>query len=497
MNDRRAFFGTIAMSTVSVAKLGLQLLVLPLMARVLGPEAFGIIGLAWPFIVFASVLTDAGLGTPLVREKNASRELEATVFWISTAIGTISAVLLCILAWPLAAAFSRPDLAPVLAALSPILMIGGSMTVPTARITRSRNFTIFAIGDILSVGVSAIAGLLAAYLGYGVWSLVIQQLVLWITKAAWLFSKSNFSLAFCCKPFLANRLLGFGTHCAAANFADLAGKYLPPLIVGGWLGVTTLGHYAMASQLMRVPEMVISGPIYLAIFTAVAQAPNRQAARAMVFSSFRILLTVLALTFCGLGLTADLVTDLLLGAGWSDTAPMLAALAPAGFFVCLYSFLGAVLLGSGNSSQQFKLTLFCSLAMVIGALSGAQFGPLGVALGVSLGAAALAPFYLRSLAHELGASVASFVLTSVAPLTAACVMVLTVAGIRMEIAELPMAVQLAISVAAGVLSFVPVVILLGGRKFLEDLRRIRPQAAELESELQPSLQAAQTLEVSR
>jgi PST family polysaccharide transporter len=235
MNDRRAFFGTIAMSTVSVAKLGLQLLVLPILARVLGPESFGLIGLAWPFIVFTSVLTDAGLGTPLVREQNASRQLEATVFWISTAIGTVSAVLLCILAWPLAAAFSRPDLAPVLAALSPILMIGGSMTVPTARITRSRNFTIFAVGEVLAVSLSAAVGLLAAFWGYGVWSLIIQQLVLWITKAFWLFPKSGFTLAFYCKPSLAKRFLCFGAHSAAANFADLAGKYLPPLVVGGGL----------------------------------------------------------------------------------------------------------------------------------------------------------------------------------------------------------------------------------------------------------------------
>jgi PST family polysaccharide transporter len=253
----------------------------------------------------------------------------------------------------------------------------------------------------------------------------------------------------------------------------------------------------MAYQLMRVPEMVISGPIYLAILTAVAQAPNQQAARVLVFSSFRILLTALVLTFCGVSLTADLVIHLLLGTNWSDTGPVLAALAPAGFFVCLYSFSGAVLLGSGNSRQQFKLTLLCSLAMVVGAVIGSQFGPSEVALGISLGAAALAPLYLRSLARELRASLASFALTSVAPLTAACVMILTVSGVRMEIAELPVVVQLGISVAAGFLSFAAVVALLGGRKFLGDLRRMRPQAAELDPELQPTIQVAQTLEVSR
>ena len=72
MSDRRAFLGTIAMGSVNAARIGLQLLVLPILARLLGPEAFGLIGLAMPFILLSSVLADAGLGTALMRHQNPS-----------------------------------------------------------------------------------------------------------------------------------------------------------------------------------------------------------------------------------------------------------------------------------------------------------------------------------------------------------------------------------------------------------------------------------------
>ena len=484
MSDRRAFLGTIAMGTVNAARLGLQLLVLPILARLLGPEAFGLIGLAMPFILLSSMLADAGLGTALVRHPNPSIELESTVFWISTSIGVSLTLLLCVLSWPISSIFARPDLAPVLATLSLILAVGGTMAVANARIARSRDFGIFAIGDVLSTVLSASAGICAALLGLGVWSLVTQQLVLWLTKAAWLFPTSKFRPQFVCRLALARPFLRFGINSAAANLSDIIGRNLPPLVVGGTLGVTPLGHYSMAYQLTRVPDLVISGPIYLTTLTAVARTPDREAARPLVLRSLRIMVAALAFLYCGLALTADLATDLLLGPLWADTAPVLAALAPAGFLICLYSFMGAVLLGLGNSARQFTLSLLCGLAIFIGAAVGTQFDIVGVATGVSLGAAALVPAYLRSLSSELRISVSSIVSNIVTPPAAAAAMVLTVLGVRFEISHFPAALQLVVAIASGLAAYATVVAVMEGRKFVEDIRRLRPGHGDLHPESQ-------------
>jgi O-antigen/teichoic acid export membrane protein len=474
MSDRRAFLGTIAMGTVNAARIGLQLLILPILARLLGPEAFGLIGLAMPFILLSSVLADAGLGTALMRQQNPSSELEATVFWISTAIGVSLTALLSALSWPVSRLFARPDLAPVLATLSLILTVGGSMAVANARIARRRDFSLFAIGDVLSTVLSAAAGISAALLGWGVWSLVIQQIILWLTKAAWLFPTSQFRPTFVCRIELARPFLRFGVNSAAANLSDIIGRSLPPLVVGGTLGVTPLGHYSMAYQLTRVAELVISGPVSLSMLTAVSRTTDRETARSLVLRSLRIMVTALAFLFCGLALTADLATGLLLGPRWADTAPVLAALAPAGFLICLYSFMGAVLLGLGNSARQLTLSFLCGVAIFLGSVAGAQFDIVGVATGVSLGAAALVPVYIHSLARELRISAMSIMAGIVTPPAAAAVMILTVIGVRFEISHFSVPLQFVVAIASGIVAYAAVVAVMEGRTFMDDIRHLRP-----------------------
>ena len=485
MSERRAFLGTVAMGIVNASRIGLQLLVLPILARLLGPEAFGLIGIAVPFILLTSVLADAGLGTALMRHENPSSELEATVFWISSSIGVSLALLLCALSWPIGHIFARPDLAPVLATLSLILAIGGSMAVANARIARRRDFGIFAIADVLSTVVSATVGVGAALFGLGVWSLVIQLVVLWVTKAMWVFPASGFRLTFVCKLKLARPFLGFGINSAVANLSEIIGRNLPPLVVGGTLGVTPLGHYSMAYQLTRVAELVISGPVNLSILTAVARtAGDRHETRTLVMGSLRIIVAALAFLFCGLALTADLATGILLGPKWSDTAPVLAALAPAGFFICVYSFLGAVMLGLGNSTRPLMLNLLCGVAIFIGAAVGTRFDIVGVGTGVSLGAAALVPAYVHALSRELRIPVSTVVSNVIAPPVAAAAMVLMVLGVRLEIAHFPAALHLVGAMASGLIAYGAVFAVMEGRKFAEDIKRLRPGRADLSAESQ-------------
>src|SRR3569833_180855 len=86
MSERRAFFGALALSGAQLVKLGWQFAVLPVLARILGPSAYGLVALAMPFILLANMVSDAGLGNALVRTHNPSRELESTVFWLSVGI---------------------------------------------------------------------------------------------------------------------------------------------------------------------------------------------------------------------------------------------------------------------------------------------------------------------------------------------------------------------------------------------------------------------------
>src|SRR5256885_738463 len=83
----RVLFGTALLSTASISKLALQCILIPVLARVLGPSAFGLMSIAMSFVLLANMLSDGGMGAALIREHNSDRQLESTVYWLSVVIG--------------------------------------------------------------------------------------------------------------------------------------------------------------------------------------------------------------------------------------------------------------------------------------------------------------------------------------------------------------------------------------------------------------------------
>lgn len=472
---RRAFFGSLALAGANFGRIALQMAIIPILARLLGPEAVGILALAMPFVLLANLLADAGMGAALVRRADPSPMLESTVFWMSGAVGAALAGLLCLIA-PLAAGLlHQPAIAGVLIALSPILVLSSSLSVANARISRGRRFHLYAFGDLLSVSLSIGAAIAAALIGLGAWSLVIQQLTLWTVKCAWIIPASGFRPTLAVRPALVRDLLGFGLNNVGANIADFIGKSVPALVVGASLGVVAAGKYALAYQLVRIPELVVSGPLMLATFTAVsALAIDGADPGETIARTLRLTVIVLAPLFCGLTLTADLIVGLFLGGRWQGAGPVLAALAPAGFFLCIYSLIGAALMGLGRSDLQFRLAFACGLTMLLGALVGAMSGLPGAALGVSLAAAAQAPFYFTVLSRQVPGRRALLAGLS-APLIATSGMGAMVAVARASTGHLPAAAELVISVAVGVLAYAVLLGVIARRQIGADLRSAVPR----------------------
>jgi O-antigen/teichoic acid export membrane protein len=472
-SGRRALFGALMLSTASACKLALQLVLVPVLARILGPKAFGLMSIAMSLVLFANMLSDAGMGAAVVRQPTEDRELESTIFWLAVMVGVALASLVCLAAWPLALVFEQPRLRLVLLALAPILALSGSLAVPNARLVRAQRFTVFAAGDVLSAVVSASCGIVLALKGYGVWSLVWQQLLLWTSKMIWVTIMAGFRPLFVFQVDRVRHLLHFSLNNLAANISDFAGKSLPILIVGKLLGLTAVGHFSMAYQLTRAADMVISSPVNLAVFSAVATTRSQTASASFVITGLRVMLILLAPLFCGLMLTADLVTGVLLGPTWIATAPALAAFAPCAFLLCIFGLISAALLGEGKSDRVLRLTLVCGAAMSLGTLGGAQFGIVWAAAGLSLGVVVVAPAYFASLSQVMKIGFSRLWSATATSLVATAAMAVAVLFVRGEISHLGVPLQLVLAVATGALAFVSVTLLMDRQQLLEDISKLR------------------------
>jgi PST family polysaccharide transporter len=470
---RRVSLGALALTGASVLRLSLQLAMLPVLARLVGPAEYGLVALAMPFILLANVLADGGMGYALGRQQAVSRDEEATVFWLSAAIGLGLSLACCAAAWPMGALLDQPRLPLLIAALSPILFLNSLTTVANGRIIREGRFSIFAGGDLISTAASAATALAAALAGWGAWALVAQQLVLWSCKLTWVATRAGTPVRLHYRFEEAKRLLTFGAHTIGAILADFAARNLDGLIVGGVLGAATLGYYAMGYQLVRAPDMLISGPLYLYIFTAVARTANDgspEAIRDLAASGLRLGAAALAPVFCGLALTADLAVPLVLGEKWLATVAPLRLLCAAGFFFCMCSIMATTLMGLGKSALRLKLSLALGVATIASVAVSVRFGLQAVSASAAVAMGVVCALYLWVLARDLGTTAARLAAGFGPALLGCAGMGLAVAGVRSAAGDAPLGLEFAAAVMAGATAYLAVTFGLFRRRLIRDAR---------------------------
>jgi len=469
--SRRTSLGALALTGASALRLGLQFLLLPILARLIGPADYGLVALAMPVILFANVVADGGMSNALGRRAEASRALESTIFWLAGGVGLALTLIVCALAWPMGALLHQPRLPAILAALSPILLMNGLTAASNGRIIREGRFAAFAAGDLMSSLAGAAVAVAAAFAGLGAWSLVAQQLTLWVCKLGWV------SFAGGVRPILAFRwreasgLARFGAHTIGATLADFVSRSIDNLIVGGVLGATALGFYAMAYQVIRAPDMLISGPAYLYIFTAVARVANEAKAAALqnlAVSALRLGAAAFAPLFLGLTLTADLTVPVLLGPKWGGAVVPLQWLAGAGFFFSMCAIMATTLMGLGRTALQLRLGLVLGGATVVLVAAAAPFGIVAVSAALAVGIGAVCGLYVVQLARGLAMSPLRL-LAAFAPAALGCAaMTVALTALRFVLTDVDTLAELALLVGAGAAVYAAVIWITSWRRLLRD-----------------------------
>jgi PST family polysaccharide transporter len=237
------------MAAANVVRLGAQVAILPIIARLLGPESYGIVALATPFVFFLLLFGDAGLAATLVRAKTATRELESTIFWVAVSIGLSLALLLAAAAYPLGHVLGQPEVSPILIGFCPVFVLATLGVVPSARLQRTGRFGIFALSDIISSFAGMGIAVYCALSGWGAWSLVAQQLTVWICKVCVVTAAARFLPLFVFHFAQVRSALKFGSGLLGSQIAGS----LDNVLVGTFLGTAPLGSTLSAIRSSTCP----------------------------------------------------------------------------------------------------------------------------------------------------------------------------------------------------------------------------------------------------
>lgn len=419
MAFRTLAFNAVAMSSVSVFRLGAQLLVVPVLSRLLSPDDYGLVALAMPFVLFTMMFTDAGIGQSLVRTMRKDEDVWSTSFWITLGLGLGLMVIIAAIA-PLAAMFfDEPRLLPVILALALVVLPQAASTIPEAALRQDHRFGTIAMTEAAAIALSILTAVFCAWQGAGAWSLVAQQLMLYGCR---------FILTFWHSPFRPRALFRlsrvrdhiiFGRDVLGANFVMVATQTLDSFVVGKLLGPVMLGFYTMAFLFARLPLRIITGPLEYVIYAHLAKLGNDPALVRRVFLLLTRVISILVFPAMGLvGAAQEPAFRLLLSEKWQASGILFMLAAPAAALQAVTAFSAAFLMAKERADLQLRRNIeyFVVLAVML-----AIFAPHGIgwaAAGYAASVFLYFPRYTQLVLNVLDCRLAPYLAALLAPVPA-------------------------------------------------------------------------------
>ncbi len=377
---QRAVSGT-AWSTLSTA--GRQLLSLAsvaTVARLLGPSAYGIMGMANLLIVFILNFRDLGTGTAIVQRLSVSHRLLSSLFWVNFFLGLVLALFTTAASPFVAAFFNAPKLIAILSALSLSFWFTSCGIVPNAVLQREMRFKSIASADLSAGVVSYVVALSFAYSGFGVWSLVFANLAssLTATTLYWLACSWRPTRVF--DRAEVRSVMGFSLHLSGFGAVNYFSRNADNITVGKMLGQAQLGNYQMAYNLMLQPLQNISSVLGQVTLPAFAKIQRDDARFAQAYTRTCMLIALITFpVMAGMGVLADPLIRAVLGAKWVGAIPIFQILAPVGLVQSVQTTVGQIYVAKGRTDWMFRFGFFSSIFYVTAFIVGVRFGTVGVA----------------------------------------------------------------------------------------------------------------------
>lgn len=368
----------------------LKVAVLVILARVLEPRDFGLLGFALMCTSFVERVGQIGIGPAVIQQKTIDGDTLKTSHVVSIFFGALSTVVIWAAARPMAAFFAQPELVPILQFLSVGCLLEGYAATPDAILQRDLRFKEIMIAENLAYFVSmALVATTLAWVGLGVWSLVIATIVLKAVRLLVLLSYSRNAYRGVYRHAYGLELARMGIGFSLGrilNFFSLQGDNF---VVGRMLGVDALGLYSRAYQLMTLPAMYVGQVFERVMFPVMAQ---KQDAIEKLKTEYLLVAEVIALVALPMGVAMYLLSPEIVlvafGSRWEAIIPVLSILSFGVFFRTAYKCSDTLVRSLGAVYHYAARQGMYTVLVVGGSLCGARVaGVTGVAAAVVLAVA--------------------------------------------------------------------------------------------------------------
>lgn len=357
------------------------------LARLLSPDDFGCIGMLAIFIALSGTFIDGGFGSALIQKKSPTTQDYSTIFFWNVFFG-IALYTLLFFAAPFIASFYRMEqLCSILRVEGVLLIINSFAVVQTNQLRKRLQFKKLATIYLTAAVSSFVIAVVMAYCEYGVWSLVVQQLVLSLvaTILLWMFNSWRPAFVFSLASF--KELFGFGAYMMSSSLLNTLMNNLNGLLIGRFFNAATMGYFSQAKKMEDVSSTALIGVVEQVTYPILSEVQNdiTRLRRILQQLNVAILYAILPLMLLIILLSKPIII-LVFSAKWLPAVPFLQILAVQGIASSLQGVNYNAIASIGKSKVLFRWTIRKRVISITLMFLGLfAFGIYGLLWGMVLG----------------------------------------------------------------------------------------------------------------
>lgn len=354
---------------------GVSFIVTIILARILTPEIFGLVGMLAIFIQVSQTLVLAGFNEALIQKKDTDEEDYSSVFWLNLTLSILIYTTLFFIAPYIAKFYHQPLLTLLCRVLTLVFVINAFSYVQEARLRKEMRFKTLTIIHIPSVGLAALISIAMAIYGFGVWSLIAMQIVSQLAYAIqiWIYAKWRPQLIF--NRTKVRGLFSFGGKLMISAVLNSIYQNIYLVIIGKFFPLSSVGYYQTASKVVKTPSTTLSSALNSVAFPAFSTVQdNNKRLKEGYKRIINQLLFWICPAFVFSAVLAIPLFHLVFGEKWLPAVPFFRLLCIVGIFYPLNSYNLAIVNVKGRSDIFLKLEVIKKIITTIGVLIAIPFG---------------------------------------------------------------------------------------------------------------------------
>lgn len=344
-----------------------------ILARLLSPREYGLLGMVTVFIAFSQVIVDSGFTQALLRKKENSREEYNTVFIFNIIAGFLFYLTLFLCADSIAFFFNEKELSTLIKVVSLIIITDSVSIVQRVQLSQKLDFKSQTRYSLIAAIISGSTAIILAIQGIGVWCLVIKMLLESIISGFLLWRKSDLQLKISFDKKTFKEMFSFGSNLLLSGLLDRGYKEVNKVIVGRYFNVTELGYYTRATQFSELPSSGITAIVSKVTYPVLAKIDEEQLKTVYRRLQKTIVYIIFLLMIC-LASIAPTLINVLLGEKWMPVSLYLQLLCFSMMLYPIHSFNLQVLSIKGLSNLFLKLEIVKKILIVPVIVVGIQYG---------------------------------------------------------------------------------------------------------------------------